>query len=383
MRERIRVLVASHTYVVKANRRKLEALADLGIEVGLLVPEVWRDAMIGRKFRFEDGTGAFQAFPAPVPFAGRGGAYLFPPKAISKAVRALRPEIVHVEAECFQLVTAQMAALARHLRVPMTIFVCEDIRHPGWRAPLARWSLRAVRHLFAVNPRAERHCRSLGYEGPASILPQLGVELPPGGVKPRGFPTGDPRVVFVGRLARHKGVDVLIRALAELHREGIRARLVVVGAGPEEERLRALARDLGVGEALQWLGWVPHDEVPRVLADSDLLVLPSRRVPGSQEQFGHVLIEAMAAGLPVVGSSCGAIPEVIGCSEYIFPEGDAEALAQILRRLLTDPQAYEEAARHSVERVQAFSNENVARAMSRVWDDILTSGACNPSVSWW
>jgi glycosyltransferase involved in cell wall biosynthesis len=375
MRERIRVLVASHTYVVKANRRKLEALADLGIEVGLLVPEVWRDAMIGRKFRFEDGAGAFQAFPAPVPFAGRGGAYLFPPKAISKAVRALRPEIVHVEAECFQLVTAEMAALSRRLRVPMTLFTWEDVRCPKLRAPLARWSLRAVRHLFAGNRGAERLCRSLGYEGPASILPQLGVELPPAGVKPRGFPTGDPRIVFVGRLGWHKGVDLLIRALAELHREGIPARLVIVGAGPEEERLRALARDLGVGEALQWLGWVPHDEVPRVLADADLLVLPSRRVPGWQEQFGHVLIEAMAAGLPVVGSSCGAIPDVIGRRDYIFPEGDAQALAQVLCRLLTDPRAYEEAARHSVDRVKRFTNDAIAARMVGVWRDLL----CGPS----
>jgi glycosyltransferase involved in cell wall biosynthesis len=89
----------------------------------------------------------------------------------------------------------------------------------------------------------------------------------------------------------------------------------------------------------------------------------------------------MAAGLPVVGSSCGAIPDVIGRRDYIFPEGDAQALAQLLCRLLTDPRAYEEAARHSAERVQAFSNENVAAAMLRVWDGILTNSAYHPSVS--
>jgi len=376
----MRILIASHTYVVGANHGKLAALVGQGVEVGLLVPERWRDPLVKRSSRFDSAPEGVRAFPARVPFAGRGGAYFFPPQAISKAVRTLRPQIVHVEAECFQLVTAQMAALARYLRVPMTLFTWEDTRHPRWRGPLARWSLGAVRHLFAGNRGAERLCRSLGYAGPASILPQLGIDLPPGRVKPRGFPTGDPRIVFVGRLGWHKGVDVLIRALAELRRDGIGARLVVVGAGPEEEHLRALARDLGIGEALQWLGWVPHDEVPRVLADSDLLVLPSRRVPGWQEQFGHVLIEAMAAGLPVVGSSCGAIPDVIGRSEYIFPQGDAQALAKVLRRLLTAPQAYEEAARYSVQRVEAFSNENVARAMLRVWEGVLADGAYSPSV---
>jgi len=378
----MRVLVASHTYVVATNLGKLKALAGHGIEVGLLVPERWRDPMIKQAFQFDGVPQDLRAFPARVPFAGRGGAYFFPPQAISMAVRILRPEIVHVEAECFQLVTAEMAALSRRLRVPMTLFTWEDVRRPVWRGPLARWSLRAVRHLFAGNRGAERLCRSLGYRGPASILPQLGIDLPPGGVKPRGFPTGDPRVVFVGRLGWHKGVDLLIQALAELRRHGLGARLVVAGAGPEEGRLRDLARSLGVAEACRWVGWVTHDEVPRFLADADLLVLPSRRVTGWQEQFGHVLIEAMAVGLPVVGSSCGAIPDVIGRRDYIFPEGDAQALAQVLCRLLTDPRAYEEAARHSVERVQAFSNENVARAMSRVWDDILTSGPCNPPVSW-
>jgi hypothetical protein len=87
MSERIRVLIAGHTYVVAANQGKLEALAALGVEVGILVPERWRDRMISREFCFEHGAGSFQAFPARVPFAGRGGAYVFPPRVIRQAVR--------------------------------------------------------------------------------------------------------------------------------------------------------------------------------------------------------------------------------------------------------------------------------------------------------
>jgi glycosyltransferase involved in cell wall biosynthesis len=86
----------------------------------------------------------------------------------------------------------------------------------------------------------------------------------------------------------------------------------------------------------------------------------------------------MAAGLPVVGSSCGAIPDVIGRRDYIFPEGDAQALAQVLCRLLTDPRAYEEAARHSVDRVKRFSNRAVAARMAEVWKHLVD---CRPHAT--
>ena len=138
-------------------------------------------------------------------------------------------------------------------------------------------------------------------------------------------------VVSIGRLVWEKGHQDLLRALALLQRRGRRdVRALVVGTGPEEGRLRAVARDLGVADRVELRGFVPHDEVPALLAEASCLVLASLPTPFWEEQFGMVLTEAMAAGVPVVASFSGAIPEVVERYGTLFPPGDWVGLAQVL-----------------------------------------------------
>ena len=140
---------------------------------------------------------------------------------------------------------------------------------------------------------------------------------------------------FVGRLEPVKGVEVLISAAARLSSP---ASIVIAGDGPEKGRLLRLAAARGVQGRVSFLGQVAYAEVPGLLKALDVLVLPSvTLLPWHKEQFGRVLVEAMAAGVPVVGSSSGAIPEVIGDAGLVAPEGDAAALAAALDRLLADP----------------------------------------------
>lgn len=135
---------------------------------------------------------------------------------------------------------------------------------------------------------------------------------------------------YIGRLVYEKGVDVFLRAVAELPERFVAA---IEGRGPVEADLRALAGNLKLAGRVRWLGRIPSEEVPMYMSAFDALVLPSRSIPVWQEQFGRVLPEAMMCETPVVGSSCGAIPEVIGDAGLVFPEGNAAALAQCLLQL--------------------------------------------------
>src|SRR5207244_1025724 len=130
-----------------------------------------------------------------------------------------------------------------------------------------------------------------------------------------------------------------------------------------EARVSAWPRDKA-----RCVGAVTDTDVPEYLAALDALVLPSRTTATWAEQFGHVLIEAMAAGVPVVGSSSGAIPDVVGDAGIIVPEGDAAALRRALGTLLADPALRARLSERGQDRVQAhYAHAVVARELAALY----------------
>ena len=111
---------------------------------------------------------------------------------------------------------------------------------------------------------------------------------------------------YVGRIVEAKGLRTLVKALEQLPWGGW--KLAVVGTGPFDEELTELIQSSGLTDHVLRLGFVPHEETPRYLAAFDLLVLPSETQPNWKEQFGRVLVEALACGTPVIGSYFGEIP---------------------------------------------------------------------------
>jgi rhamnosyl/mannosyltransferase len=156
-------------------------------------------------------------------------------------------------------------------------------------------------------------------------------------------------LLYVGRLAYYKGVDVLLRALVSVPG----ARLMVVGDGPERHALRRLADELGVGGRIEWRGHVPDAELPGLYGSAAALVLPST---GLSESFGIVQLEAHACGTPVVSSDLPGVREVNpdGVTGLHARSGDAEDLSRALRLLLENTELRarlgEQAARRVRER---------------------------------
>lgn len=193
-------------------------------------------------------------------------------------------------------------------------------------------------------------------------------------------------IVSPGRLVWEKGHQDVMRALALLRSGEVPApetpvRLLVVGSGPEEERLRSYAHELGIADAVEFRS-VPYQEMPAVFARASCMVLASLATASGgyfigdiprffwEEQFGLVLAEAMAAGLPIVASNSGAIPEVAGDSAAYFVPGDWPGLARVLAEgPLARPPG--ERAEHSTERVHGFSAEAAAERLAGAYDRLL------------
>lgn len=221
--------------------------------------------------------------------------------------------------------------LARWMGVPRILFR-RGIPRPPSPGPLNRWYLSRVATRLIVNSRATL----AAMEGAFPVeVPRLRPLVIHNGVDPAGWepavPPGEGWIGAVGRLSPEKGVDRAIRALALLRRQGVAARLMVLGDGSERAALESLARELGLEEAVRFLGH--RDQVAEHLRRCDLYLLPSR-----WEGFGYALVEAMLLELPCVAFSVGAAPEIVvhGETGLLVPDGDLEALADALSGLLRD-----------------------------------------------
>ena len=196
------------------------------------------------------------------------------------------------------------------------------------------------------------------------INTQLFVRRDASELRTRLASPGEFLVGYVGRLVAEKGLDLLLRALASLPERFV---VALAGTGRAELELRALAGELQLEHRVRWLGKVESEDMPRYMSAFDVLVLPSRGIPVWQEQFGRVLPEAMLCGTPVVGSSSGAIPDVIGEAGLIFPENDHVALAQCLRKLGTDEALRQQCIERGLQRAQQeFTPEVMVRRLVAV-----------------
>ena len=163
-------------------------------------------------------------------------------------------------------------------------------------------------------------------------------------------------LIYVGRLVSDKGVDLLLEALAALRDAGLSPRLTIVGDGPERARLEGQTADLGLQSRVEFVGNQGSRRIAELLNRHRILIVPSR-LP---EPFGIVTVEGIACGCAVVGSAEGGLVDAIGPCGVTFRNGDAAALAGVLKQLLGDPVRLHSLARGGPEHVAQFEKAHVA-----------------------
>lgn len=359
----MRVALLSKALVVGAYQRKCELIAaHSDIALTVLVPPAWCNQPLERTH-----ANGYALQVIPIRFNGNFHLHYYP--TLRQALARSQPDVVHIDEEPYNLATwlAMRVARALHPSPRVLFFSWQNIRrrYPPPFSWMERDVLRRTDAAIAGSEEARVVWQSKGFAGPIHVIPQFGVDeqtFTPADEQR----SGDEFIIgYAGRLVCEKGVDVLIRAFARLPTS---ARLVVVGEGPESNRLRVLAEQLRVAARVEFRPPLPSTRMPEFYRALDAFVLPSRALPNWKEQFGRVLIEAMACGVPVIASRCGEAPNVVGDAGLTFDEEDDAALAEHLTTLTAQPRLRAELSRRGRERVLAcFTMRHIADRTAAVY----------------
>jgi glycosyltransferase involved in cell wall biosynthesis len=359
----MRVLMLSKACLVGIYQRKLERIADAGVELLALVPPTWRDGQTVTRLE-RAYTRGYRLETLPIVRNGDYHLHFYPD--LGRRMRAFQPDIVHIDEEPYNLAAWQALYHARRMGAKALFFSWQNIarRYPPPFAWGERCVLDRVDAAIVGTDSAAAVWRAKGFSRPLHIIPQFGTDpdlfQPPPARTVRPFTIG-----YVGRLVPEKGIDVLLDAFARLRSD---TRLSIIGSGAIRAELAARASTLGIAGRVTWRDAVPSTSMPALYHAIDVLVLPSRTRPNWKEQFGRVLVEAMMSGVPVIGSDSGAIPDVIGDAGMIVPEGDAGALAAALTRLESDADLYARCATAGRARAAAhFTHDGIAAATVDVY----------------
>ncbi|MGI9149471.1 MAG: glycosyltransferase [Chloroflexota bacterium] len=373
----LRVLIVSKILVLAAYRHKLDEIAARPEVERLIVvtPPAWHEPG-GRTLSLEASPGphAYELRVEPIRFNGNYHLFFWP--GLGRHVRQTRPDLVHLDEEPYNLATAHGSWLAGRYGARSLFFTWQNQvrRYP----PPFSWFERSVFHrsAFAIAGSSEalQVLRTKGYAGQASVIPQFGVDprlFTPARV--RAAADAMPVIGFVARLVEEKGILVLLAALAGLSGSW---RLHIVGSGPLEGQARRRAAELGIGERITWEHGVSSMLIPDRLRSFSVLVQPSLTRPNWKEQFGRALMEAMACGVAVVGSTSAEIPHVIGNAGLVVSEGDSTALREAIARLLADRELREEFGRRGRVRVlERYTNARIAEQTVQAYRSALTAAS--------
>ena len=217
-----------------------------------------------------------------------------------------------------------------------------------WRDVFDRW--------LALSDAMKERLEAEGL-GPVTVVPNAIRERPP-----RTARAPAPLVCYAGRLARAKGVQVLLRAMVPVAEAVPDVRVLIAGDGPFREALEALSRELGLGEHVTFTGHLPREEMERRLEPAWVQVVPSLW----EEPFGNVVTEAMMRGVAVIASATGGILEIVrpGVDGLLVPPGDVEALSAALLEVVTGPERADEMGREG--RARAVESFGEARLVDRI-----------------
>ncbi len=351
----MRVLIVNSMFASAVYRECANALGLIpGVELTMLTVDEWK--MNGRPMRFDalDANAPFATVIGKASWRGyenRG----FYRSGIVRAFLLSRPDVLFIMEEPFSVFAAEILLLKTLLApsIPVVFFTWNnlsfsqfDYRPSFFYRNVSRFTLQRMDYALTANLAGVQVLHDASFFKPIKTVGygvdtkrySISSESARNAIRESLNISPDVMVIaYVGRMLDMKGVDLLIEAFAMLRKKHKTKKtiLLLLGSGEAEQSLMDLVKKNDLLSDVRHIPSVPHQDVPNYMQALDILVLPSRRKGMWAEQFGRVLVEAMAAGKIVIGSSSGAIPEVIGDGGFIFPENDSNALADCLIQSLS------------------------------------------------
>jgi len=371
----MRVLMISKALVAGTSQRKLEEIARCpDVELTLVTPEYWLSDDGSKQALERLYTSGYEMVVTPMALNGNFHLHYYP--QLAQIMRDVKPDVVHIDEEPYNFATFQAMRLAQQLKAQALFFTWQNL-YRSYPPPFRQIELYNYRHATAAlagNRDAGDVLRRKGYQGAIHIIPQFGFDTEiysrkePRKVRKPGEPF---TMGFIGRLKEEKGLPLMVEALTYLPAY---CHVAFIGNGPLKSSLEEQASRLGVSDRVLFKPSVPTYEVPGEMERLDALVLPSLTRPNWKEQFGRVLPEAMACETPVIGSSSGEIPYVIGDAGLVFKEGDARELSSCVQRLFDDSALYADLARRGRQRVlDNYTQGQIAKQTYKVYCEMLAA----------
>jgi glycosyltransferase involved in cell wall biosynthesis len=293
-------------------------------------------------------------------------------------------DVVH-GLDVYSSMALMVIPFARIFRIPC-VLTCHTVMDSAFLIFLQRvlgWIFRVGDRLIAVSQASARFSRMLGFSEKRITVVPNGVDLSCFNGEIDAFSMreelgiGDePLVVTALRLIKRKSPELLISAFAKVLKVVPDAKLVIAGSGREEDNLSRQIQSLNITNSVFMVGRLAKEKVAQLMAAADVFVLPSK-----MESFGLTLLEASAAGVPVVCSNAGGIPEVFqdGFDALLYPPGDDNAMAKAIMRLLQDRELAKTISANAVETASKFTWEMTAERTLQVYKEVLqeNSSSCS------
>ncbi len=361
----------SKALVIGAYHKKLEELVRLGITLDVIIPAKWGN----QRAEISQGNG-YNIHVMPAFFSGKNHFHFYP--GFKTLLKEIKPDIIHVDEESYSFVTYLTVHHARTSGIPVVFFNWQNIdkKYPWPFSAMERYSIKYSAAGIAGNREAKDILLNKGCKIPLYIIPQFGVDSNlfskqvQARLRKEIIGNTDAFVVgFSGRFVEEKGIRGLINACSKLPSK---VHLVLIGGGPLRSKLLREASSSGIEKRFHIIDSVISTEMPKYLNILDCLVLPSLTKGNWKEQFGRVLIEAMACEVPVIGSSSGEIPNVIGKAGFIFPEGEVTALRNILEELMLNKAMRNKTGKEGRRRIiESYTQKKIAEATIDVYRKIM------------
>jgi len=370
---RLRVLSVAHSAHGKGSSRlRYRPLAeDDSIELLLAVPEVWKESGRVTQAAPPDSSIDIRAYPIQLPWVRGAKWYLHWYPGLSKLIRTFEPDVIHLWEEPWAAVSLQ-AAVLRNRIAPRAALILETEQNILRKLPfpferIRRFTLKQADWLVSRNKEAIEVSQACGYGAGSTIVeycfdpsqfhPQQGTASAPS----RNMPL---RLGYVGRIIREKGLFTVLESLLISKSNVV---LELLGDGADRASLMNKAHDLGLEDRVKILPFGPADQVARFMTSIDALVLMSETTRTWKEQFGRVIIEAQACGVPVIGSTSGNIPFVVSDGGWIVQEGNATKLARLIDELANNRELVRDARQRALRNVQRFTESVVATSLLGAW----------------
>jgi len=303
-------------------------------------------------------------------------------RAVRRALREEAADVVVDDVNKLPLFTTSLTRLPVYTLVPH-LFGTTAFQEVSWpmaamvwlaERPIPRLYRRAWFHAISDSTRDDLVARGVPRERIAVVYPGVdAVRFTPDPSLPRHAP---PRFVYVGRLKRYKGVDILLRALAQARQVRSDLSLDIAGSGDDRPRLEALAASLGLGDAVRFLGFVDEATKLTLLRRAVANVFPSPK-----EGWGITVMEAAACGTPSLASDSPGLRDSVrdGLTGLLVPHGDVAAMAAAMRRLADDPALVTALGAEARRHAEALSWEAAAAQVERHLLDLVAGRVPPPS----